>query len=112
MKFRTLAAAPAIAQDIELTPTLAFAAYETGSSGFNMAAATGKSIEDRHGTDVCVPAAGDGVACLARSGSLEAGNEPYHCQRSGARRCWPRSSNRSASSTSSRKVRLKHDIGG
>lgn len=93
MEFRTLADAPAIAQDIELPPTLAFAASETGSSGFNMAVATGQSIEDRHGTDVCVPPSGDGVACLARSEPLEAAKEPYPCQRSGARRCSPSSSN-------------------
>lgn len=71
MNFRMLAgaalaaAAPVLAQDIRLPGTLTFTAYETGSSGFNMAVAIGKSMKDRHGTDVRVLPAGNDVARLA-----------------------------------------------
>ena len=60
-------AAPAIAhaQDIKLPPTLTMTAYDTGSSGFNMAVAVGKAFKDKHGTDVRVLPAGNDVARLA-----------------------------------------------
>ncbi|MFN0159901.1 MAG: TAXI family TRAP transporter solute-binding subunit [Burkholderiales bacterium] len=60
-----LIATPAVAQDIKLPPTLTFTAYDTGSSGFNMAVAIGKAMKDKHGTDVRVLPAGNDVARLA-----------------------------------------------
>ena len=53
------------AQDIKLPPTLTLTAYDTGSSGFNMAIAVGKAFKDKHGTDVRVLPAGNDVARLA-----------------------------------------------
>ena len=61
----TLLALPLAAQDIKLPPTLTFTAYDTGSSGFNMAVAIGKAIKDKHGVDVRVLPAGNDVARLA-----------------------------------------------
>ena len=58
-------AATAYAQDIKLPPTLTLTAYDTGSSGFNMAVAIGKAMKDKHGTDVRVLPAGNDVARLA-----------------------------------------------
>ncbi len=55
----------AAAQDIKLPSTLTLTAYDTGSSGFNMAVAIGKAFKDRHGTDVRVLPAGNDVARLA-----------------------------------------------
>jgi len=55
----------ASAQDIKLPPTLTLTAYDTGSSGFNMAVAIGKAIKDKNGTDVRVLPAGNDVARLA-----------------------------------------------
>ena len=55
----------AIAQDIKLPPTITLTAYDTGSSGFNMAVAIGKAMKDKHGTDVRVLPAGNDVARLA-----------------------------------------------
>ena len=45
--------------------TLTFTAYDTGSSGFNIAVAVGKMLKDKHGTDVRVLPAGNDVARLA-----------------------------------------------
>lgn len=59
------AAIPAAAQDIKLPPTLTLTAYDTGSSGFNIAVAVGKAFKDKHGTDVRVLPAGNDVARLA-----------------------------------------------
>jgi TRAP transporter TAXI family solute receptor len=59
------AAAPLVAQDIKLPPTMTFTAYDTGSSGFNIAVAVGKSFKDKNGTDVRVLPAGNDVARLA-----------------------------------------------
>ena len=61
-----LIAAPAArAQDIKLPRTLTFTAYDTGSSGFNIAVAVGKMLKDKHGADVRVLPAGNDVARLA-----------------------------------------------
>jgi TRAP transporter TAXI family solute receptor len=68
------AAAPALAQDIKLPATLTLTAYDTGSSGFNMAVAMGKAFKDKYGTDVRVLPAGNDVARLAplRGGRAQA----------------------------------------
>lgn len=58
-------AVPAAAQDIKLPPTLTFTAYDTGSSGFNIAVAVGKMLKDKHGAEVRVLPAGNDVARLA-----------------------------------------------
>ncbi len=58
-------AAPSLAQDVKLPPTLTLTAYDTGSSGFNIAVAVGKALKDKHGTDVRVLPAGNDVARLA-----------------------------------------------
>jgi TRAP transporter TAXI family solute receptor len=71
MKKQLLAAAAlavslsSFAQDIKLPPTLTVTAYDTGSSGFNIAVAVGKAFKDKHGTDVRVLPAGNDVARLA-----------------------------------------------
>jgi len=57
--------APVQAQDIKLPPTLTMTAYDTGSSGFNMAVAVGKAFKDRQGSDLRVLPAGNDVARLA-----------------------------------------------
>jgi len=55
----------AAAQDVKLPATLTVTAYDTGSSGFNIAVAVGKAFKDKHGTDVRVLPAGNDVARLA-----------------------------------------------
>ena len=62
-------AAPAVAQDIKLPSTLTLTAYDTGSSGFNIAVAVGQPFK-KYGTDVRVLPAGNDTARLAplRSG--------------------------------------------
>ena len=60
-----VAALPVAAQNIKLPSTLTFTAYDTGSSGFNIAIAVGKAFKDKHGTDVRVLPAGNDVARLA-----------------------------------------------
>ena len=55
----------ASAQDIKLPETMTFTAYDTGSSGFNIAVAVGKALKDKHGSDVRVLPAGNDVARLA-----------------------------------------------
>jgi TRAP transporter TAXI family solute receptor len=70
-----LCAAPAaIGQDAKLPSTLSFTAYDTGSSGFNIAVAVGKMLKDKHGADVRVLPAGNDVARLApvRAGRAQA----------------------------------------
>jgi len=57
------AAVPVQAQ--KLPATLTLTAYDTGSSGFNIAVAVGKAFKDRHGTNVRVLPAGNDVARLA-----------------------------------------------
>ena len=58
-------AVPGLAQDIKLPATLTMTAYDTGSSGFNIAVAVGKAFKDKHGTDLRVLPAGNDVARLA-----------------------------------------------
>jgi len=58
-------ALPAFAQEVKLPSTLTLTAYDTGSSGFNIAVAVGKAFKDKHGTDVRVLPAGNDVARLA-----------------------------------------------
>ena len=53
------------ADDVKLPPTLTLTAYDTGSSGFNIAVAVGKSLKDKNGSDVRVLPAGNDVARLA-----------------------------------------------
>ena len=57
--------APPRAQDAKLPATLTFTAYDTGTSGFNIAVAVGKMLKDQHGTEVRVLPAGNDVARLA-----------------------------------------------
>lgn len=59
------ALAPAQAQDVKLPPSLTMTAYDTGSSGFNMAVAVGKMLKDRHGSDLRVLPGGNDIARLA-----------------------------------------------
>lgn len=56
---------PSKAQGVKLPETLAMTAYDTGSSGFNIAVAVGKAMKDKHGADVRVLPAGNDVARLA-----------------------------------------------
>jgi TRAP transporter TAXI family solute receptor len=70
MTIRAVAGALALAlafpvQAQKLPSTLTFTAYDTGSSGFNIAVAVGKTLKDKHGTDVRVLPAGNDVARLA-----------------------------------------------
>jgi TRAP transporter TAXI family solute receptor len=58
-------AGPSAAQDIKLPSSLTWTAYDTGSSGFNIAVAVGKVLKDKHGADVRVLPAGNDVARLA-----------------------------------------------
>lgn len=58
-------ALPVVAQDVKLPATVTMTAYDTGSSGFNMAVAIGKMMKDKYGTDVRVLPAGNDVARLA-----------------------------------------------
>ncbi len=55
----------AVAQDVKLPQTLTFTAYDTGSSGFNIAVAVGKMFKDKHNADVRILPAGNDVARLA-----------------------------------------------
>ena len=48
------AALPVLAQEIKLPATVTMTAYDTGSSGFNIAVAVGKALKDKHNTDVRV----------------------------------------------------------
>src|SRR5574342_168457 len=54
-----------LGQEAKLPSTLSFTAYDTGSSGFNIAVAVGKTLKDKHNTDVRVLPAGNDVARLA-----------------------------------------------
>jgi len=58
-------AVPTMAQDIKLPPSLTVTAYDTGTSGFNIAIAVGKALKDKHGSDLRVLPAGNDVARLA-----------------------------------------------
>jgi TRAP transporter TAXI family solute receptor len=59
-----LSPSTSFAQELKLPSTLTFTAYDTGSSGFNIAVAVGKMFKDKHGTDVRVLPAGNDVARL------------------------------------------------
>src|SRR3990170_3825325 len=70
MKIHTAAGAVAFAlafsvQAQKLPSTLTFTAYDTGSSGFNIAVAVGKTFKDKQGSDLRVLPAGNDVARLA-----------------------------------------------
>jgi TRAP transporter TAXI family solute receptor len=58
-------AATAQAQDVKLPSSLTLTAYDTGSSGFNIAVAVGKALKDKFGSDMRVLPAGNDVARLA-----------------------------------------------
>jgi TRAP transporter TAXI family solute receptor len=58
------APATARANDVKLPPSLTWTAYDTGSSGFNIAVAVGKTLKDKNGSDVRVLPAGNDVARL------------------------------------------------
>lgn len=60
------AALPAhAADDANLPKSITMSAYDTGSSGFNIAVAVGKMMKEKHGTDVRVLPGGNDVARLA-----------------------------------------------
>jgi TRAP transporter TAXI family solute receptor len=59
------AISPVFAQEVKLAPTMAFTAYDTGTSGFNIAVGVGKMMKDKYGSDVRVLPAGNDVARLA-----------------------------------------------
>ncbi len=65
-----LAATPSFAQEAKLPATVTMTAYDTGSSGFNIAVAVGKVLKDKYKSDVRVLPAGNDVA---RLGPLKAG---------------------------------------
>ena len=56
---------PLTASAQKLPETLTWTAYDTGSSGFNIAVAVGKTLKDKNGSDVRVLPAGNDVARLA-----------------------------------------------
>ncbi len=56
---------PTHAQEVKLPPSLTLTAYDTGSSGFNIAVAVGKALKDKFGSDMRVLPAGNDVARLA-----------------------------------------------
>lgn len=56
---------PAWAQDIKLPNTLTMTAYDTGTSGFNIAVAVGKVLKEKYKSDLRVLPAGNDVARLA-----------------------------------------------
>jgi TRAP transporter TAXI family solute receptor len=60
-----LASSLALAQDTKLPSSLTMTAYDTGSSGFNMAVAIGKMMKERHSSDVRVLPGGNDIARLA-----------------------------------------------
>jgi TRAP transporter TAXI family solute receptor len=55
----------ACAQEVKFPQSLTMTAYDTGSSGFNMAVAIGKMMKDKHGADVRVLPAGNDIGRLA-----------------------------------------------
>ena len=85
MKKQLLAAAAlavslsSFAQDIKLPPTLTVTAYDTGSSGFNIAVAVGKAFKDKHGTDLRVLPAGS----VLQLGGMSRGCRSYLAARGG-----------------------------
>ena len=65
---------PALAQDAKLPGSLTATAYDTGSSGFNIAVALGKMLKQREGTDLRVLPGGNDIARLA---PLKAGRAQF-----------------------------------
>lgn len=61
----SFAAAATSAEEIKLPSSITMTAYDTGSSGFNMAVAIGKMLKEKHGTDVRVLPGGNDIARLA-----------------------------------------------
>lgn len=61
----SLAAGPAAAQAVKLPPSLTMTAYDTGTSGFNIAVAIGKVMKEKHQSDLRVLPAGNDIARLA-----------------------------------------------
>jgi TRAP transporter TAXI family solute receptor len=53
------------AEDVKLPSSMAFTAYDTGSSGFNIAVAVGKMMKEKYNSSVRVLPAGNDVARLA-----------------------------------------------
>ena len=60
-----LVTGPVAAQDIKVPQSLTMTAYDTGSSGFNMAVALGKMFKEKHGAELRVLPAGNDIARLA-----------------------------------------------
>ena len=60
-----LAAGSAMAQGVKLPPSLTMTAYDTGTSGFNIAVAIGKVMKEKHQSDLRVLPAGNDIARLA-----------------------------------------------
>jgi len=60
----TAVAVPAALAQVKLPPTITMTAYDTGTSGFNIAVAIGKMMKDKYGTDARVLPAGNDVARL------------------------------------------------
>jgi len=67
-------AGSAAAQDIKLPETLTLTAYDTGTSGFNIAVAVGKVFKEKYKSDLRVLPAGNDIARLApvRGGRAQA----------------------------------------
>lgn len=61
----SLFANAAIAQEVKLPPSLTMTAYDTGTSGFNIAVAIGKVMKEKHKSDLRVLPAGNDIARLA-----------------------------------------------
>jgi len=59
-----LFASPAIGEEIKLPAQMAFTAYDTGTSGFNITVAVGQQLK-KHGTDLRVLPAGNDTSRLA-----------------------------------------------
>lgn len=55
----------ATAQEVKLPPSLTITAYDTGTSGFNIAVAIGKVMKEKHQSDLRVLPAGNDIARLA-----------------------------------------------
>jgi TRAP transporter TAXI family solute receptor len=65
LSLSAFAAGPVLAQAGKLPETLSATAYDTGTSGFNMAVAIGQMLKNKHGSDLRVLPAGNDVARLA-----------------------------------------------
>jgi TRAP transporter TAXI family solute receptor len=56
---------PVAAQETKLPKSMTMSAYDTGSSGFNMAVAVGKMLKEKHDVDLRVLPGGNDIARLA-----------------------------------------------